>query len=344
MQAQITQSLGERGSLYLNAFQQDYWHKGGQEQTLNAGYSASFSGVTYGINLNATHSPHSRSSRQMSFSVQIPLGSSSSRQWARYGLQTDSSGNTRQQAGLNGQLLDDKTLSYALQHNQGHRETGSSGSSSLDYQGGDGRVQAGYNYSDTHRQANYSMQGGIVAHPYGVTLSQPLGQTMALVRAPGASQVNVQNQTGIRTDARGYAVVPYLSSYRDNRVALDTLSLDDDLDIDAPVTTVVPTAGAIVLADFKARVGARALIRLAFQGKPVPFGANAVLQAADGESASGIVADAGTVYLSGLPGSGRLTVTWGPAADQRCQANYQLALQVQGGKATAVANIAAMCE
>jgi outer membrane usher protein len=344
MQAQITQSLGERGSLYLNAFQQDYWHKGGQEQTLNAGYSASFSGVTYGINLNATHSPHSRSSRQMSFSVQIPLGSSSSRQWARYGLQTDSSGNTRQQAGLNGQLLDDKTLSYALQHNQGHRETGSSGSSSLDYQGGDGRVQAGYNYSDTHRQANYSMQGGIVAHPYGVTLSQPLGQTMALVRAPGASQVNVQNQTGIRTDARGYAVVPYLSSYRDNRVALDTLSLDDDLDIDAPVTTVVPTAGAIVLADFKARVGARALIRLAFQGKPVPFGANAVLQAADGESASGIVADAGTVYLSGLPGSGRLTVTWGPAADQRCQANYQLAPQVQGGKATAVANIAAMCE
>jgi outer membrane usher protein len=343
LHAQITQSLGDRGSLYLNAFQQDFWHKSGSERTLSAGYSASVSGVTYGINLDATHSPYSRSSRQISFSVQMPLGSSSSRQWARYGLQADRSGNTRQQAGLNGQLLEDKTLSYALQHSHGQRQTGSSGSSSLDYQGGHGRVQAGYNYSDTHRQVNYSLQGGIVGHPYGITLSQPLGQTMALVRAPGASQVSVQNQTGIRTDARGYAVVPYLSSYRDNRVALDTRSLDDDLDIDAPVTTVVPTSGAIVLANFKARVGARALIRLTFNGQPVPFGANAVLQAEDEES-SGIVADAGTVYLSGLPGSGRLTVTWGPAADQQCQANYRLPPSVPGSKAAVVASVAASCE
>lgn len=344
MQAHVSQSLGAHGSLYLNAFQQDYWHKRSRERTFRAGYSASFSGVTYNLNLDTTHFPQSRSSRQVAFSVQIPLGSSTASQWMRYGLQTDSHGNTQQQTGLSGQLLEDKNLSYALQQSHGNRETGFAGSSSLDYQGGPGRAQVGYNYSDTHQQAHYGVQGAIVAHPYGVTLGQSLGNSMALVRAPGASRVKVQNQTGIRTDARGYAVVPYLGSYRDNRVALDTMSLGDDMDIDAPVTTVVPTSGAIVLADFKARVGARALITLTFQGKPIPFGARATLMTEGGENGSGIVADAGTVYLSGLPDRGQLTVLWGPAADQRCQANYQLARPARGSQAAVVARIEAICE
>ncbi|MDX7589570.1 fimbria/pilus outer membrane usher protein, partial [Enterobacter kobei] len=77
---------------------------------------------------------------------------------------------------------------------------------------------------------------------------------------------------GIHTDSRGYAVVPYATTYRQNRMALDVNSLKDDVDIDDAVINVVPTQGALVLANFTARVGERALLTLSRYGKPLPFG------------------------------------------------------------------------
>ena len=52
------------------------------------------------------------------------------------------------------------------------------------------------------------MSGGAVLHEDGLTLSQPLGNTNILVKAPGASDVAVLNHKGIKTDSRGYAVIP----------------------------------------------------------------------------------------------------------------------------------------
>ncbi|XNM85079.1 fimbria/pilus outer membrane usher protein [Escherichia coli] len=43
-----------------------------------------------------------------------------------------------------------------------------------------------------------------------------------MIKAPGAGGVRIENQTGILTDWRGYAVMPYATVYRYNRIALDT--------------------------------------------------------------------------------------------------------------------------
>ncbi|HBC7472199.1 TPA: fimbria/pilus outer membrane usher protein, partial [Klebsiella oxytoca] len=94
-----------------------------------------------------------------------------------------------------------------------------------------------------------------------------------LIKAPGADNVRVENQTGVQTDWRGYAVLPYATEYRENRVALDTNSLADNVDLDDAVASVVPTHGAIVRAEFKAHVGLKLLMSLIYNGKPVPFGA-----------------------------------------------------------------------
>ncbi len=53
------------------------------------------------------------------------------------------------------------------------------------------------------------MSGGIIAHADGITFGQPLGDTMVLVKAPGADNVKIENQTGIHTDWRGYAILPF---------------------------------------------------------------------------------------------------------------------------------------
>lgn len=79
----------------------------------------------------------------------------------------------------------------------------------------------------------------------------------------------------------GYAVLPYATDYRENRVALDTNTLADNVDIENTVVSVVPTHGAVVRADYKTRVGVKVLMTLMRNGKAVPFGS--VVTARNGE-------------------------------------------------------------
>lgn len=69
----------------------------------------------------------------------------------------------------------------------------------------------------------------------------------------------------------GYAVLPYATDYRENRVALDTNTLADNVDIENTVVSVVPTHGAVVRADYKTRVGVKVLMTLMRNGKAVPL-------------------------------------------------------------------------
>ena len=155
---------------------------------------------------------------------------------------------------------------------------------------------------------NWQLSGGVVGHSDGITFSQPLGDTNVLIKAPGASGVSVENQTGVKTDWRGYAVMPYATVYRYNRVALDTNTMSNNTDIENNVSSVVPTNGALVRASFDTRIGVRALLTVKRDNQPVPFGA--VVR----ETQSGVtsmVGDDGQIYLSGLPLSGELLIQWG---------------------------------
>ncbi|QLU12208.1 outer membrane usher protein focD [Escherichia coli] len=84
---------------------------------------------------------------------------------------------------------------------------------------------------------------------------------------------------------------------------------------------VVPTSGAIVRAEFKARVGIKLLMTLTHNNKPLPFGA---MVTSESSQSSGIVADNGQVYLSGMPLAGKVQVKWGEEENAHCVAYYQL--------------------
>lgn len=192
-------------------------------------------------------------------------------------------------------------------------------------------MTGGYGYDKNSRRLNYGLSGSVVAHANGITLGQPLGDTAALVAAPGAAGARVSNQTGVRTDWRGYALVPYLSPYRRTEVALDAGTLADDVDLPQSSQRVTPTRGALVRAAFRPRVGARALITLTqANGQPVPFGAT--VSDADPTATQGsIVGDGGQVYLSGLSPQGKLQVKWGNGGAAQCRVEYQLPASQPGG-------------
>lgn len=336
VQVNITQQFGTAGSVFLTGSRQTYWHTDETNDLWQVGYNAFWDDITYSLTYSYNKSPgFNETDKRFALTVSLPVGkwlskggkgaditSSNNTAYATYAANTDMHGHMTQQAGVSGTLLDGNNLSYSVQQGYGNHGVGGSGSANLNYQGGYGNSNIGYNYSAGYRQVNYGLSGGVVAHANGITLSQPLGDTNILVKAPGASGVSLENATGVSTDWRGYAVVPYATTYRLNRVALDTTTLKDNADLDDAVMNVVPTKGALVRAEFNTRIGARALITLLqINGKPVPFGA--LVGREDGKGGN-IVGDAGQVYLAGLPPEGRLTVQWGKGKNQSCQVNYRL--------------------
>lgn len=320
LQLDLSQSIGSYGSFFISGYQQDYWQEDGYERTLSAGWNGNIDGISYSVTWSYSDYPESTqpADQQLAFNIQVPLSRFMPNAWASYSVNTAKHGDTRQQVGLNGTALADNNLSYSLQQSYTNHGVGGSGNINADYKGGQGEITGGYNYDDDTQQVNYGLKGGIVAHPHGITLSQPLGQSLAIVKAPGADDTKVQNNTGVYTDWRGYAVVPYVNPYKKNRIALDTSTLGDEVDIDTAVQTVTPTQGAVVMADFNTRVGRRVLMTLLYRGLPVPFGAEAKLK----EGGSGIVGDDGQVYLTGVPEEGDIAVNWNGA--QQCVVHYRL--------------------
>lgn len=54
--------------------------------------------------------------------------------------------------------------------------------------------------------------------------------------------------------------MPYATVYRYNRIALDTNTMGNSIDVEKNISSVVPTQGALVRANFDTRIGVRALI------------------------------------------------------------------------------------
>ncbi|MGE9553591.1 fimbria/pilus outer membrane usher protein [Erwinia amylovora] len=317
-QLNINQTLGDYGSLYVSAYQQQFWGVNGQENNLTLGYNVSVNAINYSLNYAWSESPYySQKDKVISLAIQIPFDRFLPTSWLNLSASQASHGTSVSSAGLSGTALTDSNLSYNVQQGYASSGTGSSGSASADYKASFGEYQAGYNYSRQTRQLNYGAMGGVIVHPYGLTLSQPLGDTLALVRADKAADVKVENNTGIYTDGRGYAVVPYLTPYRRNAVRLNTRTLGKNVDIATDARVVVPGQGALVLADFPTTYGQKIMLTLA-SPMAVPFGASATVMNGN-RASSGIVDDQRQVYLSGVPQSGKVTVTW---QGGHCEAAY----------------------
>ncbi|WP_010431832.1 fimbria/pilus outer membrane usher protein [Enterobacter mori] len=329
----MSQNIGQNfGSLMLSAVREDYWNSGKTMESYSTGYNNSWNSVSYGITYTYSkngstdsygHTTSYDKDQQIALTVSVPLEKFLPRTWANYSMNHSKNNGTTHSVGLNGTALENNALSWNVQQGYGTDNVGYTGNANADYKGTYGEVTAGYGYDKDSDRLNYGLQGGIIAHADGVTFSQPLGETNVLVKAPGAKGVSIQNQSGAKTDWRGYTAVSNLTPYRKNDVALMTDTLPDDVELELTNKTVIPTRGAVVRADYVANVGIRVLMTLNHSsGQPVPFGAIATVK---GQGANSfIVGDKGQVYLTGLNPSGTLLVKWGNDTSEQCNANYSL--------------------
>ena len=197
-------------------------------------------------------------------------------------------------------------------------------------------MSAGVSQDKYQQTVNVGLQGGVVAHANGITLSQPLGDTIALVKAPGTHGTHITNQTGVETDFRGYTVVPFVTAYRHNTIALDTETLPDNADVTHAAQIVTPTRGAVVRASFNTRVGNRVLMTLtqrvnrcpSAQRSPPRIRTANLLSAMTARPTSLVCRSKG---ISTFPGTG---------ANEHCVADYALTDEKEK---TSIINAAAQC-
>ncbi|CAI1222912.1 Outer membrane usher protein fimD precursor [Serratia fonticola] len=338
LQATVTQQVGRASTVYLTGSHQSYWNTDRFDEQFQIGYNSTIKDISWSLSYSLSKNAWSEEKDQLlAFNVNIPFS-----HWMRsdtrsafrnastsYNTSIDFMGRTTNTAGLYGTLLEDNNLGYSIQTGYatgGIGNAGATGNTALNYRGVYGNANVGYSHSGGNKQVYYGVSGGVLAHENGITFSQPLNDTMVLIKAPGAKNVSVENQTGVRTDWRGYAVLPYAMDYRENRISLDTDTLANNVELEEPVLSMVPTRGAVVRADFKARIGLKVLMALTYNGKPIPFGS---LASYEGGQSGSIVADGGQVYLTGLAPKGTVSVKWGNGEHERCTATYSLPTDVQ---------------
>lgn len=327
------------GNIYLTFSRQEYWQTDEVERLLQFGYNNNWRNISWNVSWNYTDSIKRSSGNHhddnnddfgkeqiFMFSMSIPLSGWMEDSYVNYSLTQNNHHESTMQVGLNGTMLEGRNLSYNVQESWMHSPDDSySGNAGMTYDGTYGSVNGSYSWSRDSQHFDYGARGGVLVHSDGVTFSQELGETVALVKAPGAEGLSVENATGISTDWRGYTVKTQLSPYDENRVALNSDYFSKaNIELENTVINLVPTRGAVVKAEFVTHVGYRVLFNVRHDnGKPIMFGAMATASLETG-TVTGIVGDNGELYLSGMPEKGEFLLSWGQAADEKCKAAYHI--------------------
>lgn len=346
----LSQKLGS-GTLSLYGSSADYWGRSqGRQTSFTLGYGASWQKVNWNLSWQRSRiddgrqlssqessddvffgrqSNAGRADNRFVLSLSLPLGGSSrapslNSSLSRNSGSTDSS---HYQVGLSGLAGEQNELSYDLSgsRNADDGATHDSLNAYGGYRTSAANLRAGYGRSGHNSQLSFSADGGLVAHREGVTLSQSLGEAVALVHVPDAQGALLSSAGNVRVDGRGYAVAPSLLPFQQNRVSLDPSGTSFDVELSETSRTVAPTLGAVSLLEF-ATVSGRAVVLKSQQegGRNLPFAA----QVFDEQGVEvGVVGQGSKAFVRGIAEKGTLTVRWGEGQSEQCHIAYQLPVQ-----------------
>lgn len=338
----VNQGLGDqRGRLSLQAARMRYSRQAGSGLSYSVGYFNRYGSLGYGITASREQSASTGHFNQFGLALSMPLGrqrrSSLSSSWNGVG-KGQSSSITR----LTTTAGEHSEWSYGLGLSTAHHQQRNTAGvdASLRYSGAASEMSGSLLQHSNYRQVSVGVRGAVVAHAGGLTGAQSLGESFAIVHAPGAEHARLKQAPQVRLDRYGYGVLPQLSPYSLNTVELDPKGTSQDVELQVSSQQVVPRAGAAPLLYYPTRSGRSALIdaRLA-DGSVLPFGASVINEAGD---ELGMVGQGSRLHVRGIETQGSLQVRWGQGKQQRCWVSYQLpALQAKGN---GPAVLVAICE
>lgn len=321
-QVSLNQSLGNWGQVYSTLAKTDFWNKEYNQESWQIGYNQSYKTISYSLYYQKNKSMYQRATSNFGVTISIPLDYP--RSLKKYDLvsynsidHSDTTGNTINSS-LTSSFLPDKNLTVQLQAGHSEENDNSTLAANVNYRGTKLNSTFGYTYSDQYKQASASLNGGVLIHSGGILFGQQMYSNPIIIEAKGAEGIRIENQSGLKIDKSGYAVVSGSSAYMRNRIALRAEDIGQDVNIEEPVVSdIVPTKYAIVKVKFDVRAGKSVLATMHFNNKLIVTGAS--VTDLETQKRVGLVGLNGQAYLSGVQSEQKLLVKWGEDATEKCQ-------------------------
>lgn len=340
----ISQNVGTESSVYINVSQQSYWNQGGNDTQLQTGLTNNWNWGNTTVSAARTKDIYGRADTQYLLSISVPIGQGSQRPYLTTSASHNTNGANNLNSTLNGIAGENDQIGYGVTashdtSNTAETTTGVGGNGQ--YRTSFGILNGSVSHSKNYQQASAGMNGSVVAHSGGVVFGQTLGDSIAVISAPGADGAKVTNSNNVSLDGSGQAVVPYLSSYRVNSLAIDPIGLSDDVELKSTSQDIVPRSGAVMLVKFEA-VSGRALLIQSQQanGKPLPFGA-AVLDEQNREV--GAVGQGGQIFARLDGDKGSLHINLDSKETKQCVIAFDLKPREKGKLSSKLETLDAPC-
>ncbi|MDQ8953958.1 fimbria/pilus outer membrane usher protein [Acinetobacter rudis] len=320
--ASINQELGSFGQLYLTLAKTDFWQKEYNQENWQIGYNKNFNRFSYGMFYQ--HSKSMLQNDENIFGLNLSINLDRIPALRKYDLSSNNSYQHSDRLGdtfnstLSGNFLEDKNLNAQIQVSHQEQNRSNQVALSSSYRGTKLNSSLAYTYSDQYQQASASIDGGILIHSGGLILGQQMFGNPILIEAKGAEGIRIENQTGLKIDRTGYAVISSSSAYNRNRVALRVDDLGQNRNIDMPIINdIVPTKNAVIKIKFDVKTGHSVLAKLNYQDRLIAT-ASSIIDPITQKSV-GLVGLEGQAYLTGVQSNQTLIAKWGDESFEQCQ-------------------------
>lgn len=341
----VNQRVTDIDSFFVSGSRQDYWNNDEHDTQFQAGYTRSWDWGTSSVSASRTQDTFGQSENRVMLSLSVPFGGTAKRNHLTTSLNYSANGTSSAQTSINGVAGKNDQVSYGLTAGYERHKTNepqSSLAANAQYSTSFGSLNSSISRSTTYQQTSAGIQGSVVAHPAGLTFGQSLGDSIAIIDAPGATGAEVLSTHNLSLDGHGQAVVPYLSPYRRNELALDPKNLSDDVELESTSQEVVPRSGAVVMVKYNTLSGRAVLINGRKQdGSPLPFGAS--VRGEDGRTV-GIVGQGGQIFARLEKDQGVLKIGSLNDSSGQCSLTYDLSSQASLKNTGALQQIDLVCQ
>lgn len=325
----LSQSLGEYGSLSVNASQQDYWTSGLVNRSFSLSHSFNWNDIFFSTTFSIDQMHGGRYSydnnHQINLYMSVPLNrllgikepTNSSISWNA----TRTDNHLRHTASLNGNIPD-TSMRYSVGGFWGNRYDDRGQKVSLTWDSDFMSASLGYTHERDYKTVDFGLSGSAVAWSGGIAFgnNNVTDNGAIVVKTGGVS--GIQTSRGVSTSWVGTALISSPDLYTENRIDLHPENLPEDIVIGETTGRAVPNKGAVVVLDYPVYRGGQVVFSLKQKnGSYVPFGAVVSLDNRSSDKQNtGIVGDDGRVYMAGVPDEGSLNVSWGYGKE--CKASF----------------------
>ncbi|WP_100159379.1 fimbria/pilus outer membrane usher protein [Proteus columbae] len=316
----LSKDINELGYFSLHYHDKSY-HNSSKIFEIGTSFSSSVNKINYNLKYDFKKEKYF-SDHYFSFNFHIPIGNIEHHHWMNN--QTSYQVNDKRytnSTNVGGSLLNNN-LGYSINYQHSHhpKRKYNQFSANSRYQNNFQSYSFSGRKSENHYNFNLSVNGALVLHSEGITLTPRLSKTFALVNTQGITGIKTSFSPHLETDIFGNLVLNNITPYRINKIKLNAATLPQSVETEYYSKNIIPTLGAISKITFPMKIGYRIIFKSITS---LPFASKVtVLDKENNIISQGLVSENNIIFLSGIPEHGLIKVKWGE--DKHCQFNYNL--------------------